>query len=94
VRKVANFLIATFCRTFSYTIFKQFFNILGTKNKNKIKKRPFLTKDMIFFLIFTPCPFQAKMLAGGDFFNFFFACTGTVKPSQHGRFKFLLNYSF
>jgi len=35
---------------FSYSIFKQFFNILplGTKNKNKILNRPFMTKDMNF----------------------------------------------
>ncbi len=42
VRKVANFPIATFA------IYKQFFNILGTENKNKNWKRPFLTKYMIF----------------------------------------------
>jgi len=44
VRKVANFPIATF----SYTVFKKFFNILATKSKNKIQNRPFLTKDMKF----------------------------------------------
>jgi len=31
---------------FSYTIFKQFFNILAAQNQNHIQKAPFLTKDM------------------------------------------------
>jgi hypothetical protein len=91
VRKIANFPIATFSHTFSYNIFKQFFNILGIKNKNKILNRPFLTKDMIF-LVFPPWPFQAKMPAEGNLYNFFvFACTGTVKPSHYipGTAKFV-----
>ncbi len=54
---------------FSYTIFKQI--PAGTRNKNKIWKRPFLTKDIIF-INFPPWPFQAKMLAGGNFYNFLF----------------------
>jgi len=31
---------------FSYTIFKEFFNILVTESKNKNKNQTFLTKDM------------------------------------------------
>jgi hypothetical protein len=34
VRKVANFLLQIFALLFSYTIFKQFCNILATQNKN------------------------------------------------------------
>jgi len=40
------YLLQLFAILFSFTIFKQFFNILGTK---KNWNRPFLTKDIIFF---------------------------------------------
>jgi len=38
VRRVANFLLQFFVPLFSYTIFKQFFNISAAKNKNYFKK--------------------------------------------------------
>jgi len=34
VRRVANFLLQFFVPLFSYTIFKQFFNISAAQNKN------------------------------------------------------------
>jgi len=46
---------------FSYTIFKQFFNILATQNQNHNQNWPFLAKVFNLWL------FQAKMLAGGNF---------------------------
>jgi len=55
----------------SYTIFKQLFNMLATKNQNHNQNWPFMTKDMNF-LIFTLWPFQAKRLAGGIYHNFLF----------------------
>ena len=34
----SKFPVAVFCPTFSYTIFKQFFNILAVQNKNYFKE--------------------------------------------------------
>jgi len=42
------FLMQLFAILFSYTIFKQFFNILATQNQNCNQNWPFLTKDMNF----------------------------------------------
>jgi len=38
VRRVVNFLLQFFVPIFSYTIFKQFFNISAAQNKNYLKK--------------------------------------------------------
>jgi len=37
----------------SYTIFKQFFNILATQNQNHNQNWSFLTKDMIFLSFYS-----------------------------------------
>jgi len=55
-----------FAILFSYTILKQFFNILATQNKNYNQNWPFLTLDMNF-QVFNLWQFQIKMLAGGNF---------------------------
>ena len=36
LRRVANFLLKFFVPHFSYTFFKQFFNILAAQNKNHL----------------------------------------------------------
>jgi len=80
MRKVENFLKQLFAILF-LTLIKQLFNILATKTKN-CNHWPFLTKDMKL-LTFALWPFQAKLLGGGIFYNFFvFACTSTLKPSH------------
>jgi hypothetical protein len=38
---------------FSYTIFKQFFNILATQNQNHCQNWPFLTKDMNYLSFYS-----------------------------------------
>jgi len=55
---------------FSYTIFKQFYNIYLLKTKIRIRIGHFWQKLWII-LVFTLWPFQAKILAGGIFYNFF-----------------------
>ena len=42
------FPVAIFVPLFSYTIFKQFFNILAVQNKNYFLKSSLLTKDINF----------------------------------------------
>ncbi len=44
----SKFPFAIFCPIFSYTIFKQFFNISAAQNKNYFKKSSFLTKVINF----------------------------------------------
>jgi len=48
-----NFLFALFAILFSYTIFEQLFNILGTQNKNYKRNWPFLVKDMDFLSFYS-----------------------------------------
>ncbi len=71
-----------FAILFSYTILKQFFNILATQNKNYNQNWTFLTKDMILLKTSIFGPFRLKCYQGKIFCNFFvFAHTFTLKSS-------------
>jgi len=78
---VANFLETTFCNTFSYTIYKQFFNILATQNKIFKSKMAISDKRYEFLKFSLFDPFRLKCSHGEIFFNcFVFAHSGTLKP--------------
>jgi hypothetical protein len=62
---------------FSYTIFKQFFNILATQNQNHNQNWPFLTKDMNYFS-FHSLALSGKNAGRGELPITFFVFARTV----------------